>query len=176
MDILLLIILSIPNPILLILFGMAFALLTLIPPIRNWNRFYARRIVTSLGFALCAIFVYYVLNAYASTEMALYKSHAMNPPVMDKLLDGNSGDVKIELFIRTLRPRLDFKPCNMEQENICEIADIVEIYANEGYAPLKESWKGYWLTVGFTLLWVWIGCLTTVFTLTRIIQVKAISV
>jgi len=176
MGILLLILLSIPNPVYLILFGMVFAFIALIPIIRNWNRFFGRRIVTSLGLAIFAMSMFYYLSAYGSVEMTLYRSHAMNPPFFFHVEDGFRDAVKRELLIRALRPRLDFQPCYSGQKNICEIANTVEIYANEGYAPLQETLRVYWLTVGFTFLWVWIGCLITVIGVTRIKQVRVVSV
>jgi hypothetical protein len=175
MEIVLFFILYILPPLLPILFGMTIALLVLIPHIRNWNQSYERKIATSLGLAFLATLMFQFLNAYGSVELKIYVSRAMNPLVIDNLLDGSRDDVEKELLIRALRPRLELQPCYSEQESICEIANTVEIYANEGYAPLKGSIKGYLRSVGITFLSVWIGSLLVVLRLTTMKQAKTVS-
>ncbi len=91
----------------------------------------------------------------------------MSSMTIDDLLNGSRGNVEKELFMRALRPRLEAQPCYSERESICEIANTVEVSANEGYAPSQESLKDYLQSAGFTLLWVWLGCLITVLSVTR---------
>ena len=175
MDFLILFILYILPPLLPILFGMAFALLVLIPRIRNWNQSYVRKIVTSLSLAFVATLVFSLFNAYGNVKLTIYISQAMNRPVIDKLLNGFRDDVERELLMRALRPRLDSQPCYSRQEKICEIANTVEIYANEGYAPLKGSMKGYLRSLSVAFVSVWVGSLLTVLRLTTVKR-KAVSV
>ena len=175
MDFFILFVLYILPPLLPILFGMAFALFVLVPPIRNWNRSYVRKIVTSLSLAFVATFVFSFLNSYGSAKLTIYISRAMNPPVIDNLLNGIRDDIEKELFLRAFCPRLDSQPCYSTQENICEVANTVEIYANEGYAPVKGSIKGYLRSLTITFLLVWLGSLLTVLRLTTIKQ-KTVSV
>jgi hypothetical protein len=174
MEFIILFILYILPLLLPILFGITFALLVLIPPIRSWNQSYARKIVTSLCLAFVATLAFSFLNAYGSVKLTVYISRAMNSPVIDRVLKGFSDDVEKELLMRALRPRLDSQPCYSKQEKICEIANTVEIYANEGYAPLKGSMKGYLRSLSVVFLSVWIGSLLTVLRLTTIKQ-KSVS-
>ncbi len=99
----------------------------------------------------------------------------MSPVTTDDLLSGSTGNVEKELFMRALRPRLEAQPCYSERESICEIANTVEVSANEGYAPSQESLKDYLQSAGFTLLWVWLGCLITVLSVTRRKRGKLLS-
>ena len=163
-------------PVLLpIMFGMVFALPTLIPPLRGWNQSYWKRILTSLVFASFAILAFAFFAAYVSAEFTISVARAMNPPTINNLLIGSRDDVRRELRMRALRPRLDFQPCYLEQEKICEIANTVEIYAGEGYPPSEESMQGYLRSVGVTFLLVWIGSLLAVLRFTTKKQEKIVG-
>ena len=86
--------------------------------------------------------------------------------MVDDLLNGSKADVEKELFIRAIRPRLEPQPCYSGQATICKIANEIEINAGEGAVPSKQSMEIYGWSIGFDLLWAWLGCLLTVLLVT----------
>jgi hypothetical protein len=176
MEILLFFILYVLPPLLPVLFGMIFGLLVLMPNVRNWNQSYRRKAITSLGLACIATLVFQFLAAYGNAQFTIYVSRMMNALVIDNLLNGSRDQVEKELFMRGLYPRLDLQPCYSAQEKICEAANTVEIYANEGYVPpLKESIIDYLQSTVIVFLSVWVGSLLAVLRLTTMKQKDFVS-
>src|ERR1041384_1464879 len=109
MAILVFFVLYILLPLLPVLFGMTFALLTMLPPIRRWNQSYAKRILTSLVLGLFAILLFRFLIAYGNTKVLLYFSGIRSGDSVVNVLLQRTGnkveDVEKELLIRKLLPR-----------------------------------------------------------------------
>ena len=142
-------------------FGLLFALLTLLPPIRRWNQSFVRKIATFIVLASYAIFVFQPLATYVNVKFTIYSSRNMSgSEYIDELLNGSKAEVEKELFIRFIRPRLESRPCYSGQVSICEITDKIESIV--GGFPRKQSLQEYEWALGFNLFWVWLGCLITV--------------
>ena len=141
-------------------FGMLFALLSLLPPIRRWNQSFMRKIATFIVLASYAIFVFQPLAAYVNVKLTISMSRRVSPQYIDELLSGFGADIEKELFLRFIRPRLEARPCYSGQVSICEITDKIESMV--GGFPRKQSLQEYEWALGFNLFWVWLGCLITV--------------
>jgi hypothetical protein len=143
-------------------FGMLFALLTLLPPIRRWNQSFMRKIATFIVLASYAIFVFQPLAAYVNVKLTISMSRRVSPQYIDELLNSFKADIEKELFIRFIRPRLESRPCYSGQISICEFTNTIETFASDGNVDRKQSMLEYVQELVFNLFWVWLGCLITV--------------